>query len=160
MGVGRCPALFSPPEAGITGIGVSSVPPAHRGTLTSSDVLTIHSTASFGAVNCQNIPAVMPQAFLRKARWWVSEANPDEVGHCVSTEVHHPNDIHRGTPPKRHPPRYTTQTISTEVHPIHQATRRSTLSIRPYPRPPALHVIPVSRASVYTRTAVSSAIRT
>ena len=28
------------------------------------------------------------QAFLRKARWWVSEANPDEVEQWVSTKAH------------------------------------------------------------------------
>ena len=45
------------------------------------------------------------QAFLRKARWWVSEANPDEVEHRGSAEVYHTNDIRRGSPHKRYPPR-------------------------------------------------------
>ena len=164
MGVGRCPALFSLPEAGITGIGVSSVPPAHGGwhlvcisgargnfdlircfdnsqhrffwggelskhpsghaagiTASPSQGKALGSVphsplrpkagtsgiarASGHAAGITASPMQGTQAFLRKARWWVSEANPDEVEHRGSSEVYHTNGIRRGSPHKRHPPR-------------------------------------------------------
>ena len=61
--------------------------------------------ASGHAAGITASPMQGAQAFLRKARWWVSEANPDEVEHRGSAEVYHTNGIRRGSPHKRHPPR-------------------------------------------------------